>query len=73
MDKTVKIYIRLRQEGIECSRPTQALDLGDGLFKVLPTPDYDPEDEVWEFPPDSIVRSQVQRSNGGEFLLAIKP
>ena len=71
MAKTVEIHIRLLHEGTECSRPTQALDLGNGLFKVLPTASYDPEDEVWEFPPDSIVRSEVRQSGGNEFLLAV--
>jgi hypothetical protein len=73
MAKTVEIHIRLLHEGTECSRPTQALDLGNGLFKVLPTANYDPEDEVWEFPPDSIVRSEVRLSEGREFLLAVSP
>ena len=37
-------------------------------------PNYNPDDEVWEFPPHSIVRAQVRRrSDGSEFLLAIKP
>ena len=46
----------------------QALDLGNGLFKVLPTSNYDPANEVWEFPSDSIARSEVRRS--GENLFA---
>ena len=71
MGRTVEIHIRLLHEGTECSRPTQALDLGNGLFKVLPTASYDPQDEVWEFPPDSIVRSEVRRSNGNEVRVAI--
>ena len=73
MAETVEIYIRLLDEGTDCSRPTQALDLGNGLFKVLPTSNYDPTDEFWEFPPDSIVRSAIQRSAGKEFLLAVAP
>ena len=73
MAQTVEIYIRLLDEGTECSRPTQALELGNGLFKVLPTSNYDPADEVWEFPPDSVVRSQVKCSEGKEFLLAVSP
>jgi len=73
MARMVEIHIRLLHEGTECSRPTQALDLGDGLFKILPTPNYDPSDEVWEFPPESIVRSVVRLSEGTEFLLAVKP
>jgi hypothetical protein len=73
MALTVEIQVRLLNEGTECSRPTQAQDLGDGVFKVLPTSNYDPTDEVWEFPPDSIVRSEVRRSEGKEFLLAVAP
>ncbi len=73
MAETVEIHIRLLDEGTECSRPTQALDLGNGLFQVLPTSNYDPTDEVWEFPPDSIVRSTIRRSEGKEFLLAVAP
>jgi hypothetical protein len=87
MSQTVEIHIRLLNEGTEYSRPTQALDLGHGLLKVLPTANYDPEDEAWEFracpksqfrtrpefPPDSIVRSEVRRSDGREFLVAVAP
>lgn len=73
MADTVEIYIRLLDEGTECSRPTWALNLGDGLLKVLPTPNYDPANEFWEFPPDSIVRSEVRQSEGKKFLLAVAP
>ncbi len=37
-------------------RPTQAIPLGGDLYKLLPTPHYDPEDEIWEFVPGAIVR-----------------
>lgn len=73
MAETVEIYIRLVDEGTECSRPTQALDLGNGLFKVLPTPNYNPADEALEFPPGSIVRSAIRLSEGKESLLAVAP
>ena len=71
MEQTVEIYVRLLDEGTECSRPTRALELGNGLFKVLPTSNYDADDEVWEFPPDSIVRCEVRSSEGKEHLFAI--
>ena len=70
--RTVEIYVRLLDEGTECSRPTQALDLGNGLFKVLPSSDYDRREEVWEFPPNSIVRSEVKLLQGKEFLFAAR-
>ena len=56
--KTVTIYIDLPEEGTPTIRQTQGIDLGNGLYKVLPAPDYDPEDEVWEFLPGSIVRCE---------------
>jgi hypothetical protein len=63
--ETVKISVRLLEEGVPTARPTQALSLGNGLYRILPTPDYDPEDEVWEFLPGSIVRCKMV---SGEFL-----
>jgi hypothetical protein len=73
MAQTVEICVRLLHEGTECSRPTQALDLGNGLYKILATPHYDPEDEVWEFLPDSIVRSEIRLSEGKTLLIAVAP
>lgn len=68
----VKIFVRLLDEGTEVSRPTEAISLGHGLFKILPTPEYDPEDEIWEFPPGATVRGVTRRNEDGEFLLAEK-
>ena len=45
MVETIEIYIRLLDEGTGCSRPTQAVDLGNGLFKILPTPNFDSADD----------------------------
>jgi hypothetical protein len=69
----VKIFVRLLDEGTEASRPTEAISLGHGLFKVLATPDYNPEDEVWEFPPGATVRGVTRRNEDSEYLLATKP
>lgn len=55
----VAIYVRLLDEGTDCSRPTLAERIGNDLFKLLPTPDYDPKDEHWELPPGSIVRAMT--------------
>jgi NAD(P)-dependent dehydrogenase (short-subunit alcohol dehydrogenase family) len=52
------IYIRLLEEGTPCSRPTQAVPLAAGTYRVLPTIDYDPTDEVWEFVPGSTVHCE---------------
>jgi hypothetical protein len=56
MYKTTEIYIELLEEGTDSWRPTMAEALGDNLFRVLPTPNYDPYDELWAFLPGSVVR-----------------
>lgn len=58
------IYIRLIDEGTEVFRPTGAEMLQDGLFKVLPTANYEPDDECWEFVPGSVVRCISKKLNG---------
>lgn len=55
-DNTLEIYVHLLDEGTTVWRPTRAANLGNGVFKILPTPDYDPEDETWEFLPNTLVR-----------------
>lgn len=56
--KKAKIHVRLLGEGTEVSRSTEAMDFGGGLFQLLSTAGYDPQDEVWEFPPGSVVRAE---------------
>lgn len=65
----IAIHVRLLDEGIDVSRPTTAEKLESGLFKVLPTEDYDPSDETWEFPPGSVVKLEQVKGR----LLAVKP
>lgn len=66
---TVTIYIPLLDEGTPTIRATQAIDLGSGLYKVLPTPWYDPEDETWAYLPGSVVRCEMKRDYEGENIL----
>jgi hypothetical protein len=65
-----EIYIPLLDEGMPVVRPTRGVPLGGGLYRVLATADYDPEDEHWMFPPDSIVRCVLETRSGGEILVA---
>jgi len=67
----VKVYVRLLDEGTEVSRPTEALDLGGGLFKLLPTENYDPENETWEFTPGSIIQVKHVGNLSDSYLLAV--
>lgn len=65
------IYISLLEEGSPVARPTTAEDLGNGTFKVMPTDNYNPESEIWEFLPGSNVRCKKTLSAfGNEMLLA---
>ena len=73
MDSSIKstIYIPLLEEGTVVFRPTQGVALGTDVFRVLPTDDYDPEDEVWKFPPGAVVRCEKQKRDGEEILIAV--
>src|SRR6266850_3780672 len=68
---TSTIYIRLLEEAVTCIRPTQAEPLRDGTYRVLPTPNYDPTDEVWEFLPGSIVHCESFADSQEPYLLAV--
>jgi hypothetical protein len=70
--KLKTIHIRLLDEIVDVWRPTKAVDLGDGLFCVLPTDDYNPDDEEWEFPPGTTVQCKKQKLSEGETLIAIE-
>jgi len=72
-DSSIKstIYIPLLEEGTVVFRPTQGVALDTSIFRVLPTDDYDPEDEVWKFPPGAVVRCEKQKRDGEEILIAV--
>ena len=70
---TISLYVRLLNEGTEAFRPTHASELGGGLFKLLPTPNYDPDDKEWEFLPGEMVRVEILPGPTGDFALAVKP
>jgi len=71
-DITIKIYVPLLDEGTPTIRGTQAISLGGNLYKILATPDYNPEDETWEFLPGSVVRCDkiISATTGGQILRA---
>lgn len=66
------IHVVLLDEGTWCARPTECIDVGGGLFRLLPTPNYNSEDEHWEVPPGSIVRCKSIQGTSGEYLLAVR-
>jgi hypothetical protein len=66
---TVTIFVRLIS-GSEGMRQVRALNLGDGLYKILPSTDYHPEKEQWEFPPHSVVRCSWKTGENGAQRIA---
>lgn len=64
---TQTIYIELMGDGVDVWRPVEATAEADGAFRL---PDQAPEDEVWKFPPRSLVRCQQRLLSGGEVLVA---
>ncbi|MEM7617633.1 MAG: hypothetical protein AAF195_04560 [Pseudomonadota bacterium] len=68
----ITLYVQLLDEGVDTARPTQAIDLGNEMFTLLPTENYDPEDEIWEFLPGSTVKAlDITDDKGNPILLAI--
>lgn len=62
--RKITLYIRLLNEGVPVLRPTQAELIEERTAKVLPTANYDPNDEEWEFTPGSIVRFAKEEREG---------
>ncbi len=68
--RTNTIYIPLLNEGTAVIRPTEGISVGPRMFRVLETPDYDSEDEEWQFPPGSIVECEEEIRIGEVVLVA---
>jgi hypothetical protein len=66
----VTVYVRLLGEGTEVFRPSPAVALGEGVFRLIQPGDYDPEDEEWEFVPDSLVKTALCQGTSGTYLVA---
>lgn len=70
--KSVVIHVQLLDEGTFVARPTEAVAVGGGLYRLLPTPDYDPAIETWEFPPGALVRVKSRTDENGKYFMAVK-
>ena len=69
MTSSVKVYIRLKEEGTECWRPVDAKEEVAGVFRILSA---QPTEEVWEFPAGSSVRCEKKQFASGAALAAIE-
>lgn len=66
----VELYVPLLDEGTNVLRPTTGLLLGENVVQVLPTNDYDPSIEAWQFPPGSKVKCVTETRSGRQLLVA---
>jgi hypothetical protein len=65
---TRTVYIELLDEGVDASRPVEAIV--DGDYFVLPR--TVPDGEHWQFAPGSRVRCEWRELSGGQGLLAVE-
>lgn len=68
----VVVYVRLLDEGTDVWRPTTAREVGSATYELLPTSDYVPSDETWEFQPGTTVRCEWRDLSGGRCLAALR-
>jgi hypothetical protein len=66
------IYVQLLEEGTQVYRFVPALPIGDGSYQLQGHDLYDPEDEVWEFTPGTLVRAQLKDLTVGPVLVAVE-
>ena len=66
----IEIFIPLLNEGTDVVRPALGLVLGLNEVQVLPTPNNDPTDEEWQFPPGTNVKCVRETRQGREILVA---
>ena len=65
-----QIYVHIPED--QAYKPVVAEVLGDNLYRILPTIDYDPEDAEWQFPPGSLVRCEEHEYNGKRYWRAVE-
>lgn len=65
------IYIRLLTEGTIVYRPVSAHRIKDHIYEVKGYDIYDPEDEIWEFPPGSHVLVEERNMDGDLVWVAV--
>ena len=65
------VYVKLLDEGTVVFKPVSAIKLTEETYKLDGWDSYDPIDEVWEFPPGSIVVIEKQLLETQMALIAV--
>lgn len=66
--ETETIYIELLDEGTDVWRPVQGRRIRGNAFEILAAPDYDPELEIWQFVPGSVVECEWETHSGAKLV-----
>jgi hypothetical protein len=67
-----EIFVRLLNEGTDVWRPTTGRRVDNMVFEVLPTPEYEYQDEDWEFVPGTIVECEEQQRGEDRIVVAVR-
>jgi hypothetical protein len=66
------IYIQLLGEGTKVYKPVLCSLIEENIYIVGDLENYDAEDEIWEFPPNTFVIVEEQKIGGKNILVAIR-
>lgn len=66
----LEIYVLIPED--DAFRPVQAEMIGDNLYRILPTKDYDHKDAEWEFPSGNVARCEERQYYAKRYLQAIE-
>lgn len=67
-NKTIKVYVNLLDEDVDCMRSTQAVKVENGKYRLLPIENFEISGETWEFEPGSIVSLKKVRATDNELI-----
>lgn len=71
MNDVTKIYVRLLEEGTTVYRPAAARRVSKNEYEIILDSQYSADDEIWEFPPGSLVVCELRTLDGDEVLVAV--
>jgi hypothetical protein len=69
---TTEIHVALMDEGVDVWRPVPAHQIDAQTYAILRPDDYDPDAEMWEFPPGSVVICEPRQIHDGTILAAVR-
>ena len=66
-----EVFMPLLDEGTDVWRPVRAEHVAGDVYRVIGDAP-DPEDEIWQFLPGTLVRCREQQLSGGVRLVAFE-